>query len=103
NADARLELETKLRGFARAYGKLVAKSAKLDLVVDAGSELMAAADGAVGDTAESLAASTTNIQAAIGAACAVEAIGDAGGMLAEASESVSASAAAVGEVTASLE
>src|SRR5690606_19719007 len=99
--DARLELESKLRGFARAYGRLAAKAAKLDLVVDAGAGLIDAGGDAVSSVAGDLAGGG-DLQAAIGASCAVQALGPTRELLADTGESLSATANAVGTVTAAV-
>ncbi len=101
DADAKLEFEAQLQGFVKAFGKLQAKGAKLRLVADAGGELIGAADGAVKGVVEGLEGSGS-LRVKMGAVCAIAALGDTKTLLSNAGSSVSASAEAVGTVTAAV-
>jgi hypothetical protein len=96
NVDARLAFEAQLQGFVKAFGKLQAKAAKLELVAKAGADLLGAADGAVKGAVN--AAAKGDVGAALGAQCALGALGETQKLIGDASKSVSASVNAVGKI-----
>lgn len=98
DADLKAEFEAQLAGFVKAFGKLQAKAAKLDLVAKAGADLVGAASGAVKSGINSAVNGKGSIQVKIGAACALDALPEAAKMVGDASSSVSASLSAVGKI-----
>lgn len=96
SAEARLEFEAQLQGFVKAFGKLQAKAAKLKLVANAGGDLLVAADGAVKGAADAVAGGS--VGAALGAQCALGALGETKKLIGDASKSVEASVGAVGKI-----
>lgn len=102
NVDARLEFEAQMQAFVKVFGKLQAKSAKLDLLTSAGTELLASADGAVKGVVTALSKDDSSLKLKLGAVCAVDALGEAKSLISGASESVSGSVAAAGKITAAV-
>lgn len=101
NASARLAFEAQIQGFVKAFGKLQAKGAKLELVTKAGADLVASASGAVEGVVDNLSGSA-DLSVKMGAVCAVGALGEVKSLLGDASSSVSASASAVGKVSTAV-
>lgn len=102
NAALKAEFEAQLAGFVKAFGKLQAKAAKLDLVAKAGADLVGAASGAVKGGINSAVNGSGSIQVKVGAACALKALPEASKMVGDASSSVGASLAACGKIGASV-
>jgi hypothetical protein len=102
NADAQAELGAQLEAFGKAFGKLQGLKAKLSLLTDAGSGLLASADGAVKSGAEAVVSADADFLAAFQAACAIEALPEATKMLTDSGADVTECGMAVGTVTSAV-
>ncbi len=94
---AQAEFRAWLEGFRGHFGAILAARAKADVVVEASTNLVAAASGAVEGSIEELSADA-NLKASIGAVCALQELPIAAAALADASGSLSANVSASVEV-----
>jgi hypothetical protein len=102
DADAKLEFEAQLRGFVRAFAKLQAKTARLELVMSAGADLVASLDGATKGAARALAESEEAWTLKVAAVCTVAALPEAKTMLTDAAATAKATADAAFKVTTAV-
>ncbi len=101
NAEAQAEFRGWITGLRGHYSGILAARAQGDLLLDAGAGLAAAATGAVTDAAADLSAGA-NVQAVIGARCALGELGPAAAAIEASVSSLGASVAAVGEISAAI-
>jgi hypothetical protein len=102
SADAKAEFAARIEAFGKAYGKLVAKGAKLKLVGDAGAGILAAAGVAITDGLGAVANSNASFIVKAQALCAVDELGTAKAMISSAASKVSGNVTAVGKVTGAV-
>jgi hypothetical protein len=74
NADAKAEFNAWISGFKAQFAGMLAATAKADILLEAGANIVANAQGAVKGAAD--AALSGDLKAKIGAGCAVAALGD---------------------------
>lgn len=101
DAEASAEFEAELEAFGTAYAELLASGAKLELVLDAGNGLIAAAEGAVESTLREIEADGS-IAVVFGAACALEELPNAGSAIESGVSSVTSSGDAVAAVSGAI-
>lgn len=99
DVSAQAAFEAKIEAFANAYGELVTKLKKIEIVVSATGPLVEAGGNAVSGVVGDIAASA-NVQAAFNASCAVTALPLAVTAIEGAATSLNASIEAIGTVTA---
>lgn len=102
SVDAKAEFAARIEAFGKAYAKLLAKGAKLELVANAGAGIAAAAQVAITDGLNAVAESDASLVAKFQAVCAVGELGAAGDMITSATGKVSASVEAVGSITTAV-
>jgi len=98
SAETRLEFEAFLTGFVESYGNIVAELKRADIVLDAGADVSAAAGGALDGAFE--AAADGSLKAKVGVGCAIAELEDVPSYIADASENLSGSVTAAGQLTA---
>jgi hypothetical protein len=96
--DAEAKFEAFLTGFVESYGRIVAELKRADIVLKAGADVSAAAGGALDGAFE--AAADGSLKAKIGVGCAIAELEDVPSYVADASENLSGSVTAAGELTA---
>jgi len=96
-AETRLQFEAFLTGFVESYGKIVAELERSGIVLEAGAQVAAAADGALDGAFE--AAADGSLKAKIGVGCAIAELEDVPAVVDDATENLSASATAAGQLT----
>jgi hypothetical protein len=103
DAEAQVAFEARLQAFATAYGELIAKGAKIELVANAGLGLAEAGAGAVGGIIGDLAGDgDADIQARFDGFCAVGELEVALQAVTAAGDSLEASVSGVAAVTTAI-
>lgn len=104
DVDAKAEFAARIEAFGKAYAKLVAKAAKLELVLKAGQGIATAAGGAITGGIDGFADGEGSLVAKFQVACLLTSgsLEEATGMITAAAGKVEGSISAVGEVTTSV-
>lgn len=102
DVDAQAEFAAQMEAFAKAYGKLVAKMGKLEMVLSAGGELRDAAETTISSAAEAIVDGDANWGAKAGAYCAVSQAGPTASLLASAAQRLNGSLQVVVELTGAV-
>jgi hypothetical protein len=103
DADAQVAFEARIQAFASAYAKLLAKGAKIQLIVESGGALGEAGVNAVGELVGNIVLSAdADAQARIDAICAVGEVEVAGMALVAAGDSLTASAQGIASITGAI-
>lgn len=98
DASAQAEFEAFLSVFVDAYGEILAEVGRADIVVEAGADLVGAAEGAVTGAVEELSVNG-DLKAIVGAGCALDQLPLVVGVIGDATAKLEGSVSATADIT----
>lgn len=102
DVNAQAEFRAWLQGFRVRFAALLAAVKRAELVLKVGADLVAAGEGAVKTSINLAAEGDVDLKTGIGLGCAIQALGDVGTAVNEATGRLSGSVSAAAEVTTSI-
>lgn len=102
DVNAQAEFRAWLQGFRVRYAALIAALKRAELVVKVGADLAAAAEGAVKGSIDVAASGDVDLKTGVGLGCALNALGDVGTAVQQATGRLQGSITAAAEVSGSI-